>query len=61
MGTRWMRQVNFSIFKHANMSMLSTPQQAIVMRSLADDLAFIRAFHQQHAKVCHSHEWFLFL
>jgi len=52
----WMRQVNVSILKHANMSMSSTPrpQQAIVMKSLADDLASIRAFHQQHDKVFRS-------
>ena len=57
----WMRQVNISILKHANMSMSSTPQQVIVMKSLADDLVSIRAFHPQHDKVCRSREWFLFL
>jgi len=42
------------------MSMSSTPQQAIVMKSLADDLAYIRAFHQQHDKVFRSRvKWFL--
>jgi len=39
----WMRQVNVSILNHANISMSSTPQQAIVMKSLPDDLASIRS------------------
>ena len=56
----WMRQVNVFILKHSNMSMLSTPQQAIVMKSLPDDLASIRAFHQQHDKVfCSRVKWVL--
>ena len=53
----WMRQVNVSILKQQ----IFLSQQVIVMKSLADDLASIRAFHQHHDKVCRLCEFFLFL